>query len=101
MPTREEVMKALEVVKDPELHINVVDLGLVYDVQIDGGKVFVAMSLTTPACPIGPMITQQAEAVLRSLPGVEDVHVELVWDPPWTPDMMSDRLKKARQMGLL
>ncbi|MFO7172880.1 MAG: metal-sulfur cluster assembly factor [Bacillota bacterium] len=101
MPTKEEVMKALEVVKDPELRINVVDLGLVYNVNIDGGKVEVDMTLTTPACPVGPMIVSQAEAVLRRLPGVEEARVNLVWDPPWTPDMMSERLKKARAMGLL
>lgn len=101
MPTKEEVLKALEVVKDPELRINVVDLGLVYNVEVAEGKVLVEMTLTTPACPVGPMITSQAEAVLKGLPGVEEVHVALVWDPPWNPEMMSERLKKARSMGLM
>lgn len=100
-PTVEQVKKALEIVKDPELRINVVDLGLVYDVQVEGGKVFVLMTLTSPACPVGPLIVAQAESVLRRLPGVEDVRVELTFDPPWHPDMMSERLKRARAMGLL
>lgn len=103
MVTREQVLKALEVVKDPELRINVVDLGLVYDVHIDeeNKKIVVDLTLTSPACPVGPMITAQATSVLRQLPDVEDAEVNLVWNPPWTPDKMSERLKKARAMGLM
>lgn len=101
MPTKEEVLKALEVVKDPELRINVVDLGLVYDVTVEDAKCRVLMTLTSPACPVGPLIVGQAETVLRRLPGIEEAQVELTFDPPWTPDRMSERLKKARAMGLM
>lgn len=101
MVTKEEVLKALEVVKDPELRINIVDLGLVYDVNLEENKCRVLMTLTSPACPVGPIITSQAESVLRRLPGIEEASVEITFDPPWTPDMMSERLKKARAMGLM
>lgn len=103
MVTKEQVFKALEVVKDPELRINIVDLGLVYSVDVieDDKKVSVDMTLTSPACPVGPLITAQATSVLRQLPGVEDAEVNIVWEPPWNPEMMSERLKKARAMGLM
>ncbi len=101
MATKEEVLKALEVVKDPELRINVVDLGLVYDVTVEDDKCHVLMTLTTPACPVGPMITGQAESVLKNLPGITEVKVDITFDPPWTPDKMSERMKKARAMGLM
>lgn len=99
-PTQDEVMKALEVVMDPELNLSVVDLGLVYKVDVIGNKVIVDMTLTTPACPVGPLIVAQAQEVVRRLPDVEDAHVNLVWEPEWTPERMSTRLKKAREMGL-
>jgi len=100
--TKEQVLKALERVVDPELRINIVDLGLVYDVEItDDNNVGVDMTLTTQGCPIGPLLQMQTEAALKSIPGVNQVHVRMVFDPPWTPDRMSERLKKARSMGLL
>lgn len=101
MPTREEVLKALEVVKDPELRINIVDLGLVYDVNLEDVACKVTMTLTSPACPVGPLIVSQVETVLRRIEGVEEAEVEITFDPPWTPDRMSERLKKARAMGLM
>jgi metal-sulfur cluster biosynthetic enzyme len=100
--TKEQVMKVLERVNDPELRLNIVDLGLIYDVEIsDDNNVGVDMTLTTQACPVGPMIQMQAEAALKSIAGVNQVDVRIVFDPPWTPEKMSERLKKARSMGLI
>jgi metal-sulfur cluster biosynthetic enzyme len=89
----EQVKMALRRVKDPELNLNIVDLGLVYGVRVDGSKVSVDMSLTSPGCPSGPEIMTGAEEVLRTLPGVEDVQVNLVWTPFWTPDRIEPRIR--------
>lgn len=101
--TKEQVLKVLERVNDPELRINVVDLGLVYNVEItEDNNVGIDLTLTTQACPLGPMLQMQAQYAIKSaLPDVNQVDVRLVFDPPWTPDRMSERLKKARAMGLL
>jgi metal-sulfur cluster biosynthetic enzyme len=93
MPTKEEVVDALRQVEDPELGMDIVDLGLMYDVELENGKVKVVHTLTSMGCPVGPMIQQQIDDVVRSLPGVEDVEVELTWDPPWTPEKMSEDAK--------
>jgi metal-sulfur cluster biosynthetic enzyme len=91
--TREEVVEALRQVEDPELGMDIVDLGLMYDVELENGKVKVVHTLTSMGCPVGPMIQQQIDDVVRALPGVEDVEVELTWDPPWTPEKMSEDAK--------
>jgi metal-sulfur cluster biosynthetic enzyme len=92
--TAERVQEALRHVLDPELGINVVDLGLVYDVGVEDGRVSIAMTMTTPACPLGETLTEQAEATVRQrVPGVTSVTVSLLWDPPWRPSMMSDAAK--------
>ncbi|MHB9145547.1 MAG: metal-sulfur cluster assembly factor [Symbiobacteriia bacterium] len=101
MPNPDEILKALEAVVDPEIGYNVVDLGLVYDVDIEGDKVLVTMTLTAPGCPMAATITEQARAAASAVPGVGDVHVELVWEPHWTPERMSPRLKKMQEMGIL
>ncbi len=93
MPEREEVLDALRVVEDPELGMDIVDLGLVYDVEVAGPKIKVTHSLTSMGCPVGPMIQEEIHNVAASLPGVENVEVELVWDPPWSPEKMSDDAK--------
>jgi metal-sulfur cluster biosynthetic enzyme len=93
MATKEEVVEALRLVEDPELGMDIVDLGLMYDVELENGKVKVVHTLTSMGCPVGPMIQQQIDDVVRALPGVEDVEVELTWDPPWTPEKMSDDAK--------
>lgn len=80
-------------VKDPELNLNIVDLGLVYDVQVEGATVKVDMSLTSPGCPSGPEIMGEAEQQLRGLPGVGDVQMNLVWSPPWTPERIEPRVR--------
>ena len=93
--TADEVREALRDVIDPELGINVVDLGLVYEVQVQDGNVSVAMTMTTPACPLGETLSEQAEATIRqNVPGVKSVTIDLVWDPPWRPSMMSDAARE-------
>ena len=93
MPSEHEVMEALRQVEDPELGMDVVDLGLVYEVQVEGPKVKVLYSLTSMGCPAGPLIAGDMDRVTREVPGVEDVDLELTFDPPWTPDRMSDDAK--------
>ena len=93
MPTKEEVVEALRGVEDPELGMDIVELGLLYDAEIEGPKVKVIHSLTSMGCPAGPMIQEDIHRVVAELPGVEDVEIELTWDPPWTPERMSDDAK--------
>lgn len=89
----EQVKMALRRVKDPELNLNIVDLGLVYGVRVDGSKVSIDMSLTSPGCPSGPEIMTGAEEAVRTIPGVEDVQVNLVWTPFWTPERIEPRIR--------
>jgi metal-sulfur cluster biosynthetic enzyme len=90
----EEIARnALRQVKDPELEMNIVELGLVYDVEIDDGAVRVRMTLTSPGCPAGPMITNDAYRVLRALEGVKDVNIEIVWEPYWTPERIDPKVR--------
>ena len=94
MPTSEAVRKAIRAVKDPELNLNVVDLGLVYDVDVsEAGDVRVEMTLTSPGCPSGPEIIDQVKQVIGDMEGVRSVEVELVWEPYWTPDRMDARIR--------
>ncbi|MCC6223990.1 MAG: metal-sulfur cluster assembly factor [Thermoleophilia bacterium] len=93
MPTRDEVFEALRVVEDPELGMDIVELGLLYDAEVIGSKVFVTYSLTSIGCPVGPLIEQQIRDTVAAMEGVDDVEAELTWDPPWTPDRMSDDAK--------
>lgn len=96
---RDRVLDALRHVVDPELGINIVDLGLVYDVRVREGVVEIDYTLTTMGCPIGPLIEDQIHRLLEGVPGVEEVHAELVLRPPWTPEMMSEEAKAA--LGIL
>jgi metal-sulfur cluster biosynthetic enzyme len=91
--TEEDVFEALRVVEDPELGMDVVDLGLVYDVKVELPKVTVTYSLTSMGCPAGAMIEEQIYQVVASLDGVSDVSADLTWTPPWSPEMMSDDAK--------
>jgi metal-sulfur cluster biosynthetic enzyme len=90
MLDQESILDALRGVKDPELNLNIVDLGLVYTVQTREDQIDVEMTLTTPACPAGPEILRNAVAALEALEGVSKANVKLVMSPPWTPDKMSD-----------
>ena len=95
MFSEEDVTEALSNVIDPELGLDFVELGLVYDVNIDGGKVDITFTLTTPACPIGPQVSEQMEEFVGELPGVTEVVPTMVFTPPWTPDKMSEDAKFA------
>jgi metal-sulfur cluster biosynthetic enzyme len=90
----EEVIEVLKTVYDPEIPVNIVDLGLVYDVQITKGDVYVQMTLTAPGCGMGPFIAQQAEWAVSEMDGVDDVEVEMVFDPPWSPELITEDGKK-------
>ena len=92
--TADAVRQALRQVKDPELDMNIVDLGLVYDVEVDeGGQVRINMTLTSPGCPAGPMITNDIYKVVRALEGVKDVDIDIVWEPYWTPERIDPKIR--------
>jgi metal-sulfur cluster biosynthetic enzyme len=95
MVDEEDVLEALSNVIDPELGLDFVELGLIYDLQIEGGKVTITFSLTTPACPIGPQVSEQIVEFVGELPGVEEVVPNMVFTPPWTPERMSEDAKFA------
>jgi len=99
MPTQEEVYEVLRTCYDPEIPVNIVDLGLVYDVQVvDEKKIDIKMTLTTRGCGMGQYITAEAEQKLMEMENVEEAKVELVWEPPWEPSMMSVDAKKVLGM---
>ena len=93
--TEDDVLEALEEVIDPELGLDFVSLGLVYDVEIENEDVYVTFTLTTPACPIGPQVSEQMREFVGELDGVEKVHPKMIFDPPWSPEMMSEDAKFA------
>ena len=94
------VLEALKTVRDPEIPVNLVDLGLIYDLVVkQGGLVYVEMTLTTPACPVAASMPGEVEAAIRGVAGVADVRVKLVWSPPWDRDRMTDEAKL--ELGLL
>jgi metal-sulfur cluster biosynthetic enzyme len=94
MVTVDQVRDALRAVKDPELNLNVVDLGLVYEIEVNEvGEIRVEMTLTSPGCPVGPEMLSEAHGVLEKLDGVTKVNVELVWEPYWTPEKMDPRVR--------
>ena len=93
MPTKDQVVDALRAVEDPELGMDIVELGLLYDVEVEGPKVKVIHTLTSMGCPVGPMIQENVDQIVRAMPEVEDVEVELTWDPPWSPEKMSEDAK--------
>ena len=93
--TEEDVYEVLEEVIDPELGLDFVSLGLVYDVNIEGSEVYVTFTLTTPACPIGPQVSEQMREFVGDLPGVTAVHPKMVFDPAWSPEMMTEDAKFA------
>lgn len=97
---KEEIIKMLKTIYDPEIPVNIYDLGLIYDVEIDTlGNVDVKMTLTAPGCPVAQTFPQNVEDAVRSVAGVNEAKVELVWDPPWTQDRMTEAAKL--QLGIL
>ncbi len=94
MPTREIVLNALHNVIDPEVGVNIVDLGLIYGVEISGNKLRVDLTMTTPACPMGDMVMEDARRALTGLvPAGAEIDLNLVWEPPWSPDKMSEKAR--------
>ena len=93
MVTEDVIVEGLREVYDPELHYNIYDLGLIYEVGIDEGDVHILLTLTTPACPIGPMIVEQITENIGLIPGVKDVDVEITFNPAWNPEMMTDEAR--------
>lgn len=89
MVSEDQVREALKQIEDPEIGLNIVDLGLVYDIDIDGGTVNLRMTLTSPGCPVAPQILNGSKMVVQDLEGVEQANIELVWEPFWTPDRIS------------
>jgi metal-sulfur cluster biosynthetic enzyme len=95
MPTVDDVQEALTNVIDPELGLDFVELGLIYDIEIEGGDVFVTFTLTSPGCPIGPQVSEQIDEFVSEVDGVTGVHSKMTFSPPWTPDLMSEEAKFA------
>lgn len=97
---QEQVIAALKTVRDPEIPVNLVDLGLIYELAVaQGGAVYVEMTLTTPSCPVAGSLPGEVERAVRAVPGVSDVRVKLVWTPPWTRERMSEEARL--ELGLL
>lgn len=94
----QDIYESLKAVYDPEIPVNIVDLGLIYDVQINDSNVYVQMTLTAPGCGMGPYIAQQAEWAIQELEGVDEVEIELVFEPAWTPDLISEEARA--QLGI-
>jgi len=93
--TKEDVIKALKKVYDPEIPVNIVDLGLIYGIEIKDNSVNIKMTMTAPGCPLGFLLVDMVkEAVKEEIPSVKEVNVKLVWDPPWTPERMSEEAKR-------
>lgn len=101
MITEGQVLHALKDVIDPELHINIVDLGLIYGIAIDQekGEVTITMTLTTPGCPLSFVFEELVSSALKKVDGVKEVVINLVWDPPWDPDKMSD--DQLEELGII
>jgi len=97
-PTADQVKLALRKVKDPELNLNIVDLGLVYEISVEGADVQIDMTLTSPGCPAGPQIMGDVERAVKAMPGVANVGLNLVWQPFWSPEMIEPRVRAY--MGL-
>ena len=93
MASRDEVLEVLRTVEDPELGMDIVDLGLLYEVEVENSTAKITYSLTSMGCPAGPLIAQDIDSAARQVEGIEDVELELTFDPPWTPDKMSDDAK--------
>jgi FeS assembly SUF system protein len=92
-PTKEQVIEAIRTVYDPEIHVNIYELGLIYDICVVNEIAQIKMTLTSAFCPAAESLPSQVEFVVKEIPGIKDVELEIVWDPPWTKDMMSEEAK--------
>jgi len=98
--SRDDVIAVLKKCYDPEIPINIYDLGLVYNIDLGEGTIGIRMTLTAPGCPASGYISTDVKRKLESLPGVKEANVQIVWDPPWTPEMMTETAKKMFGMGI-
>jgi metal-sulfur cluster biosynthetic enzyme len=98
MVTKEQILEELKVVEDPEIGMDVVNLGLVYDVKINEDNVYIKMTMTAPTCPVTPWILSEVQKIVENIVDVEMADVELVWEPPWNPSMMSDEARDELNM---
>lgn len=89
----EKIWENLKKVIDPELGVNIVDLGLVYDVRHEAGEAEIDLTLTSPGCPLAGVIDQEIKKVLAEIPEIKNLHIELIWDPPWTKEMISEEVR--------
>ena len=96
---KSQVVAALKTCYDPEIPVNIYELGLIYDVDVSNNVVHIKMTLTSPACPVAGSLPPEVERKVRTIPGVGDAKVEVVWDPPWKPEMMSESAKL--QLGMM
>ena len=95
MADKEKIKQALKECYDPEIPLNVLDLGLIYDIRLSDGNVEIDMTLTAPGCPMHTLIARDVEQRVKNVEGVDNVKVNVVWDPPWTPDRISEEGKKV------
>jgi len=93
MDVKNKIIEEIRKIYDPELPVNIYELGLIYDIKVDGSKVQIKMTLTTPNCPVAESLPKEVKEGAMQVEGIDDVDLQLVWDPPWTKDMMSDAAK--------
>ena len=93
MDTKNKIIEEIRKIYDPELPVNIYELGLIYDIKVDGSKAEIKMTLTTPNCPVAESLPKEVKEGAMQVEGIDDVDLQLVWDPPWTKDMMSDAAK--------
>jgi len=97
--TEEKILEVLSEVYDPEIPIDIVNLGLIYGIDIDGGNVLISMTMTAPGCPASTQIAGESKLMVAELPGVDNVDIDIVWDPPWDPSKMSEEAQQS--MGMI
>ena len=93
MDVKNKIIEEIRKIYDPELPVNIYELGLIYDIKVDGSKAEIKMTLTTPNCPVAESLPKEVKEGAMQVEGIDDVDLQLVWDPPWTKDMMSDAAK--------
>ena len=93
MDVKDKIIEEIRKIYDPELPVNIYELGLIYDIKVDGSKAEIKMTLTTPNCPVAESLLKEVKEGAMQVEGIDDVDLQLVWDPPWTKDMMSDAAK--------
>ena len=93
MEVKNKIIEEIKKIYDPELPVNIYELGLIYDIQVNGHKAEIKMTLTTPNCPVAESLPKEVKEGAMQVEGIDDVNLELVWDPPWNKDMMSDAAK--------